>query len=88
MGISKGNTMYHVFGKDSCTYCDQTINLLTMKGLPFTYAKIGKDISSQAFFKMFEDGGLPLPRTAPQVFLNDEYVGGFIDLKLSLETIS
>ena len=35
--------------------------------------------------KLFEDKGLPAPRTAPQVFLRGNYVGGYEQLTSYIE---
>lgn len=74
-----------IYSRDNCTYCEQSKNLLSQKGLVFEEMKIGQDISRDDFFLLYQERDLPLPRTVPQIFFEDEsgvtYVGGFDQLK-------
>lgn len=81
--------MYLIYGKDNCTYCVQSEELLKSKGQSYKSFKIGEDITMEDFVLLFSERDLPRPRTAPQVFLQDEngvqYVGGFTQLKEMLD---
>jgi glutaredoxin len=86
--------MYIIFGSDACTYCKQASALLDAKGLQYLYLDISKihegaTTNRDLLFQMMKERDLPLPRSIPQIFKQDEkgvlYVGGFTELKKSLE---
>lgn len=59
-----------------CVYCERAKQLLTHKGASFQEIRIDKDPKKQA--EMIERShGL---RSVPQIFINDEHIGGFDDL--------
>ena len=68
-----------VWSKQQCTFCEQAKALLKQKGIPFEERKIGEGWSKEQLFE-----AVPSARTVPQIFLNDEYVGGFDQLKTKL----
>mgnify|MGYP003337665573 FL=1 len=65
-----------VWSKDNCTYCDQAKKLLEEKGVDFEEKKIGHGYTLEDLLAV-----VPNARTAPQIFLGEEYVGGFMELK-------
>lgn len=65
-----------VYGREGCGYCIAAQALLERKGIDFDYFKVGVDISSQDVIEK-----APTARTVPVVFFDDEYVGGFHELK-------
>jgi|TARA_R110002072_G_scaffold264274_1_gene422962 glutaredoxin len=65
-----------VWSKDNCTYCDQAKKLLEEKGIEFEEKKIGHGYTLENLLEV-----VPNARTAPQIFLDDNYVGGFMELK-------
>jgi glutaredoxin 3 len=69
-----------VWSKDNCTYCDQAIKLLDAQGIETEVKKIGHGYTLQDLLEV-----VPNARTAPQIFLDEEYVGGFTELKSKLE---
>jgi glutaredoxin len=69
-----------VWSKDNCTYCDQAKKLLETKGIEVEEKKIGHGYTLQDLLAV-----VPNARTAPQIFLDEDYVGGFTELKLKLE---
>lgn len=61
-----------------CPYCHRAERLLTEKGVGKYIEKIYVDNNPQERAKMMErSGGL---RTVPQIFINDQHVGGCDDL--------
>ena len=68
-----------VWSKDMCSYCEQAKQLLTMKGIEFEERKIGKDWTKEQLLE-----AVPTARTVPQIFLDDQYVGGFTELRQKL----
>lgn len=74
-----------VYSKNACGYCVQAKNLLKMKGVEIEEYNIQLD--NDARVKLFEECGKinVVPRTAPQIWLDDEYIGGFHELQKHFE---
>lgn len=68
-----------IWSKYHCTFCDQAKALLQQKGIPFEERKIGDGYTKEELLE-----AVPTARTVPQIFLNDEYVGGYQELKAKL----
>jgi glutaredoxin 3 len=68
-----------IWSKYHCTYCDQAKQLLEQKGIPFEERKIGDGWTKEELLE-----AVPTARTVPQIFLNEEYVGGYQELKAKL----
>ena len=68
-----------VWSKEQCPFCDQAKALLTQKGIEFEERKIGDGWTKEDLLE-----AVPTARTVPQIFLNDELVGGFTELKQKL----
>ncbi|GJM06769.1 MAG: glutaredoxin 3 [marine bacterium B5-7] len=64
-----------VYSKPSCPYCVRAEQLLQHKGVAFE--KVRVDLDAEALKFMMEKSGR---RTVPQIFINDEPIGGFDDL--------
>lgn len=65
-----------VYSTAMCPYCVQAKKLLEQKGLSYTEVRIDQDPAKRE--EMVEKSQR---RTVPQIFINDEHVGGFDDLK-------
>jgi glutaredoxin 3 len=68
-----------VWSKNNCSYCDQAKALLNSKGIQFEEKKIGEGWTREQLLE-----AVPTARTVPQIFLGEEYVGGFTELKQKL----
>lgn len=68
-----------VWSKDNCPFCDQAKSLLSQKGIQYEERKIGSGYTKEDLLE-----AVPTARTVPQIFLNDEYIGGFTELKQKL----
>ena len=68
-----------VWSKYQCPYCDQAKALLTQKGIQFEERKIGDGWTKEDLLE-----AVPTARTVPQIFLDDQLVGGFTELKQKL----
>lgn len=64
-----------VYSKDHCPYCDRAKQLLSHKQVKFEEIRIDLD-PAQAQIMMERSQR----RTVPQIFINDQHVGGFDDL--------
>jgi glutaredoxin len=68
-----------VWSKYHCPYCDQAKALLKQKGIPFEEKKIGDGYTKEELLE-----AVPTARAVPQIFIDDELVGGFTELKARL----
>jgi glutaredoxin len=68
-----------VWIKNQCPYCDQAKGLLNMKGIVFEERNVEKDWTKEQLLE-----AVPTARTVPQIFLDEELVGGFTELKKRL----
>ncbi len=68
-----------VWTKDACTFCVQAKQLLESKGIEFEERKIGKAWTKEQLLE-----AVPTARTVPQIFLDEQYVGGYQELRQKL----
>jgi glutaredoxin len=68
-----------VWSKDSCPYCDQAKALLKSRNIEFEERNVGQDWTREQLLE-----AVPTARTLPQIFLNEELVGGFTELRKKL----
>ena len=71
-----------------CPYCINAERLLTAKGVK-TIDKIRVDLQPEQRLEMMEKTGR---RTVPQIYINDQHIGGFeelraLDLRGGLDTL-
>jgi len=71
-----------VWSKHMCPYCDQAKALLTLKGIDFEERKIGSGYTREDLLK-----AVPTARTVPQIFIDEQLIGGFTELKNHLTTL-
>ena len=69
-----------VWSKYQCPFCDQAKALLTQKGIAFEERKIGDGYTKEDLLE-----AVPTARTVPQIFLGEQLIGGFTELKKHLE---
>jgi glutaredoxin 3 len=68
-----------VWSKYHCPFCDQAKALLKQRGIPFEEKKIGDGYSKEELLE-----AIPTARTVPQIFIDDQLIGGFNELKAHL----
>lgn len=68
-----------VWSKDQCTYCVQAKALLDARGIEYEERNIMQDWTREQLLE-----AVPTARTLPQIFLDNEYVGGFTELRQRL----
>lgn len=68
-----------IWSKRSCTFCEQAKSLLKSKGIEYEERKIGDGWTKEELLE-----AVPTAQTVPQVFLEEEYIGGYQELKLKL----
>ena len=69
-----------VWSKDHCTFCEQAKNLLESRGIEYEVRNIMHDWTREQLLE-----AVPTARTVPQIFLDEEYVGGFNELRKKLK---
>ena len=70
--------MFTVIGHKDCAYCKQALMLLATKGESFNY----RDARQEENKLMVEDMKAKGLNTVPQIWKDDELIGGFSDLQL------
>ena len=68
-----------IWSKYHCPFCDQAKALLKQRGIPFQEKKIGDGYSKEELLE-----AVPTARTVPQIFIDDQLIGGFTELKAHL----
>lgn len=69
-----------IWSKYHCPYCDQAKALLKQRGVPFEERKIGDGYTKEELLE-----AVPTARTVPQIFINNNLIGGFTELKKYFE---
>lgn len=64
-----------IWTKDNCIYCVRAKKLLESKNMKFQEHKIGDGYTKEQLLE-----AVPTARTVPQIFINDEYIGGYQEL--------
>ncbi|WP_298235660.1 glutaredoxin domain-containing protein [uncultured Azohydromonas sp.] len=72
-----------VYSQPACPQCDTAKKLLHSKGLPFELIQIHDQGQRTAFLKRFDLRVQQLP----QVFINEQHVGGVVGLQSALKRI-
>lgn len=65
-----------IWSKDQCPYCVQAKNLLTQKGIEYEERNINNGWDREDLL-----AAVPSARTVPQIFLDNELIGGFNELR-------
>lgn len=68
-----------IWSKDNCSFCDMAKTLLNTKSIEYEERKIGYGWSKEQLLE-----SVPTARSVPQIFLDNEYIGGFTELKNKL----
>jgi glutaredoxin len=69
-----------VWSKNACPFCDQAKKLLGSKGIEFEERNVSADWTKEQLLE-----AVPTARTLPQIFLDDNYIGGFTELRKHLQ---
>ena len=68
-----------VWSKDQCPYCDQAKALLKSRNIEFEERNVSHDWTREQLLE-----AVPNARSVPQIFLDEELVGGFNELRKHL----
>ena len=77
MTSSDANIKVEIYSWTNCSYCVYAKRLLENKNIP--YAEYNIDDDEEAFRKMMMRA--QGRRSLPQIFINDQSIGGFIELR-------
>lgn len=66
-----------IWSKTPCPYCDQAKTLLTLKGIEYEE----RNITTGSWTKEQLLESVPSARSVPQIFLDDELIGGYTELR-------
>jgi glutaredoxin 3 len=69
-----------VWSKDACPFCVQAKSLLKARGIEFEERNISLDWTREQLLESVPDA-----RTLPQIFLDDQHIGGFTELRKHLQ---
>ena len=69
-----------VWSKDACPFCVQAKALLESKGIELEERNVSADWTREQLLE-----AVPTARTLPQIFLDDNYIGGFTELRRHLQ---
>ena len=68
-----------VWSKDQCPFCDQAKALLKSRNIEFEERNVSHDWTREQLLE-----AVPNARSVPQIFLDEELVGGFNELRQRL----
>jgi len=72
-----------VWSKDQCPYCVQAKALLEIRGIEYEERNINNGWDKEDLL-----AAVPTARTLPQIFLDEELVGGFTELRKRLTNVA
>ena len=77
-----------IYSKDGCGFCVAAKKLLESKGIRFVEYNISSQPDKRT--ELLEAAALEnvVPRTVPQIWLNNKYIGGYDKLSLFFSSIT
>lgn len=72
-----------IWSKPACQYCDMAKSLLKSKGIDFEEKKIGEGYTRDDLLAV-----VPMARTVPQIFIDNQLIGGYQELKSYIDSKS
>ena len=64
-----------IYSRSNCSYCNMAMNFFDSKGIKY---EVYNADDPQIFNEMLERN--PAARTVPQIFIDDDLIGGYTDL--------
>ena len=75
-----------IYSKPHCPSCVKAKAVFDKMNVEYKTFTLGTDIQPSELMALFEEKGLPAPRTAPQVFIGSQHIGGYEQLLSYIET--
>ena len=72
-----------VWSKPQCVFCDKAKNLLKLQGIEYEERNIAQGWKIQDLLE-----AAPNAKTMPQIWRDEEYIGGFYELQTKLDAIA
>jgi glutaredoxin len=69
-----------VWSNIGCHFCEMAKTLLEQKGIEYEERNLAKDWKVQDLLE-----AVPNARSVPQIFINDEYIGGYTELRKKIK---
>jgi glutaredoxin len=69
-----------IWSKYNCIYCDQARALLEQNAIVYEERKIGDGYTREDLLE-----AVPSARTVPQIFMDNQLIGGYTELRQHLE---
>ena len=66
-----------IYSKPHCPSCVKAKAVFDKMNVEYKTFTLGTDIQPSELMALFEEKGLPAPRTAPQVFIGDQHIEGY-----------
>ena len=73
--------MIEIYGAEGCLYCNLAREYLDGQGIDYTYIDVGHDTEAM---KMFREHSF---KTVPQIFVDNEHIGGYTELKQVMQRV-
>ncbi len=73
--------MITIYGKPNCGWCDKAKQVADLHGLKYEY----KDITFTKFREELFNRAPTTPKTVPQIFWYDKYIGGYDKFSTEVE---
>jgi len=62
-----------IYTRNNCVWCDRAKNLLKINNLEYDEVDLSDDVLRENFYKKFNNS----IKTMPQIFIDDNRIGGF-----------
>ena len=72
--------MFVVYSKENCMYCTRAKLLLDTKGYDYEEIHAPSNIDALKERINIATNGTVIPKTVPQIFVDDHYIGGYTEL--------
>lgn len=74
-----------IWSKASCPHCVQAKALMDLYKIQYEERTLGEGWTPDQLFEQCDADNIPRPRSAPQIWLNDNYIGGYDQLVTFME---
>jgi glutaredoxin len=78
-------TLFEIYGRNNCSYCDAAKALLEREGLKYVYHNIEEDPKALAEFKFIFRDAKSVPQIATGMYDSVNVIGGYEDLRAWLK---
>lgn len=69
---------FEIYSKEGCDYCERAKNTLKIRNIPYIEHKLSDTVTKEMIQERV--GDVKKINVVPQIFMDDSYLGGYIDL--------